>query len=79
MMPTTTSKNIIVALSQLHPLPSNLNSLSIFDFQLEHVFVLDKIMFTQALANAPHLSSGGLSGMVYEHLSGCFMPKDPSS
>jgi hypothetical protein len=36
-------------------------------------------MFTQALAIAPHLSSRGLSGMVYEHLLRCFIPKDPSS
>ncbi len=36
-------------------------------------------MFTQALTTTPHLSSSGLSGMVYEHLSRCFIPKDPSS
>jgi hypothetical protein len=36
-------------------------------------------MFTQALAVAPHLSSNGLSGMVYEHFSKCFIVKDPSS
>jgi len=36
-------------------------------------------LFTQALAIAPHLCSSGLSGMVYEHLLGCFIPKDPSS
>jgi hypothetical protein len=35
-------------------------------------------MFAQALATTAHLSSGGLSKMVYEHLSGCFIPKDPS-
>ncbi len=36
-------------------------------------------MFVQALAIAPHLSLGEFFGMVYEHLSGCFIPKDPSS
>jgi hypothetical protein len=36
-------------------------------------------MFAQALANVPHLSSGELSRMVYEHLSRCFIPKDPCS
>ncbi len=36
-------------------------------------------MFAQALAITPHLSSGGLSRMVYEYLLGRFIPKDPSS
>jgi hypothetical protein len=36
-------------------------------------------LFAQTLAIAPHLSSSGLFGMVYEHLSKCFIPKDPSS
>ncbi len=36
-------------------------------------------LFTQALAFAPHLSSCAFFGMVYEHFSGCFIPKDPSS
>ncbi len=36
-------------------------------------------MFVQALATTPHLSLGGFFGMVYEHLSVCFIPKDPSS
>jgi hypothetical protein len=35
-------------------------------------------MFAQALAIAPHLSSGRFSRMVYEHLSGCLTTKDPS-
>jgi hypothetical protein len=37
-----------------------------------------KILFTQALAIVPHLFLGGLFGMVYEHLSGCFTLDDPS-
>ncbi len=36
-------------------------------------------MFAQALTIAPHLLSGGLYGMVYEHILGCFILKDPSS
>jgi len=36
-------------------------------------------LFAQALTIAPHLFSGGLFGMVYEHLSRCFIPKYPSS
>jgi hypothetical protein len=40
---------------------------------------LDRILFAQTLATTPHLFSSGLFGMVYEHLSGCFIPKDPSS
>jgi hypothetical protein len=39
---------------------------------------MDMILFTQALIDAPHLSLGGLFRMVYEHLSKCFIPKDPS-
>jgi len=42
------------------------------------MFVFIKIIFAQALAITPHLSFGGLSGMVYEHLLGCFILKDPS-
>jgi hypothetical protein len=32
------------------------------------IFVLDKILFTQTLTSTPHLSLGGLSKVVYEHL-----------
>jgi hypothetical protein len=35
-------------------------------------------MFAQALTITPHLSLGGLSGMVYEYFSGCFIPENPS-
>ncbi len=59
--------------------PSNLVPPPIFDFQLEHIFVLNRIMFAQALAYVPHLSSSGISRMVYEHLSRCFIPNHPSS
>jgi hypothetical protein len=40
---------------------------------------MDKILFAQALIIALCLSLGGLFGMVYEHLSRCLIPKDPSS
>jgi hypothetical protein len=43
------------------------------------MFVLDKILFAYALTITPYLFSGGLFGMVYEHLLGCFIPKDTSS
>jgi hypothetical protein len=36
------------------------------------------ILFAQALTIIPYLSSGGLSKMLHEHLSKCFIPKDPS-
>jgi hypothetical protein len=39
---------------------------------------LDKTIFAQALTAAPHLFSSGLFGMVYEHLSKCFILKDLS-
>jgi hypothetical protein len=39
---------------------------------------MDKTLFAQTLAIAPHLSSSGLYGMVYEHLSNYFILKDPS-
>jgi hypothetical protein len=49
-----------------------------FYYQLEHIFVLDRTLFTQALTTTPHLSLGGFFEMVYEHLLGCFIPEDPS-
>ncbi len=39
---------------------------------------MDRTLFTQALTTTPHLSLGGLFGMVYEHLSRCFILEDPS-
>jgi hypothetical protein len=60
------------------PPPLNLVPPPIFNYQPKHNFVLNRIMFAQALTIVPHLSSSGLFGMVYEHLLGCFMPKDPS-
>jgi hypothetical protein len=72
------SKDIIADLHQPHPPPSNLVPPLIFDFKLEHIFVLNKILFAQALTFAPHLLLGGFFGMIYEHISGCFMLKDPS-
>jgi hypothetical protein len=35
-------------------------------------------LFAQVLTNTPHLSSSGIFGMVYEHISGCFILEDPS-
>jgi hypothetical protein len=40
---------------------------------------LDRILFAQAFAIPPHLSSGELFGMVYEHFSRCFILENPSS
>jgi hypothetical protein len=71
-------QDTIVALHELHPLPLDHVPPLIFYYQLEHTFMLDKILFTQTLTTTPHLSLGGLSRMVYEHLLGCFIPKDPS-
>jgi len=79
MTPTVLSNDIIVALRQLHPPPLDLVPPLIFSYQLEHTFVLDKILFAQALAIVLHLSPGGLSRMVYEHFSRCLILEDPSS
>ncbi len=64
-------------LHQLQTPPSDL-VLPSFYHQPKHIFVLNRILFAQALTITPHLFSNGLSRMVYEHLSGCFTPKDPS-
>lgn len=72
------SEDIVVTFCQLHPLPSDFVPPPIFYYQLEHIFVLDRTLFTQTLTIAPHLTLGGLSGMVYEHFLGCFIVKDPS-
>jgi hypothetical protein len=77
MMPTILLEDTIVALCQLHPLPLDLVPPPIFYYQLEHIFVMDKTIFAQNLATTPHLSSGGVFGMVYEHLLRCFIPEDP--
>jgi hypothetical protein len=69
-------KDTVVALRQLHPPPSNLVLPPIFDY---NTFVLYKTLFTQVLGITPYLSSGGFCGMVCEHVSRCFIPKDPSS
>jgi hypothetical protein len=50
----------------------------IFYYQPKHIFVLNKMLFTPALATTPHLFLSGLSRMVYEYLLNCFIPKDPS-
>ncbi len=77
-MLTMSLENIVVALHQLHPPPSNLVLPTIFYYQFKHIFVLDKILFAQVLIIAPHLSSGGLSKIVYEYFLGCFKLQNPS-
>jgi hypothetical protein len=72
-MLTIPLEDIIVALRQLHPPPLNLVPPLIFNYQLEHIFILDRILLT-----IHHLFSGGFFGMVYKHLLRCFIPKDPS-
>ncbi len=62
MMPTFPSQNIVATLCQLHPFPSDLVPPLIFYYKLEHTFVLDRTLFAQALAIAPHLSLGELFG-----------------
>ncbi len=78
-MPIIPSKDTIVALRHLNPLPLNLVLPPIFYYQPKHIFIVDRTLFAQFLAIVPYLFLGGLSGMVYEHLLGCFIPKDPSS
>jgi hypothetical protein len=79
MMLIILSKDTIATLCQLHPFPSYHVPPLICDYQFEHIFVLDRILFTHTLAITPHSCLSGLLKMVYEHLSRCFIPKDPSS
>jgi len=72
-------EDTITTLHKLCPLSLNLILIPIFDYQLEHIFVLDRIFFTQTLATTPCLFSSGLSRMVYEHFWGCLILEDPSS
>jgi hypothetical protein len=65
------------ALCQLQPLPLDHVPPLIFYYQPEHTFVLNRTLFAQALTIAPHLSLGGFFGMVYEHISRCFIPEYP--
>jgi hypothetical protein len=76
--PTIPSKDIVATVRQLHHLPSNHVPPFIFDFVLNHTFVLDRILFAQTLAIVHYLSSGGLFGMVYEHHSSSFILEDAS-
>jgi hypothetical protein len=46
MAPAILSKNIVFALCQLLPLPLNLVPPPIFYYRPEHIFVLDKTLFT---------------------------------
>ncbi len=75
---TIPSDDTFATIRQLHPLLLDLVLLPNFDYQFEHTFVLDRTLFAQALAIAPYLFSGGLSRMVYEHISRCFILEDPS-
>ncbi len=46
MMQAILLEDTIVALSQLHPLPSDHVPPLIFDYQPKHTFVLDRFLFT---------------------------------
>ncbi len=59
MKPTIFSKDTVVALHQLHPPLFDLVPSPIFYYKLEHTFVLDRILFAQALATAPHFFQMG--------------------
>jgi hypothetical protein len=72
MTPIILLEDTIVA---LHPPSINLVLPPIFNYQLIHIFNLDRIMFAQALAITFHLSLGGLFGKVFEHLLGCLIPR----
>jgi len=62
-MPTIPSEGTVATLHQLHPPPSNFVHPPSFRYQPKHTFVLDKTLFTQALAIVPHLFLGGLFGI----------------
>jgi hypothetical protein len=61
------SEHTIIALCQLHSPLSDLVLPPIFDYQPEHTFVMDRILFAKKLAITPHLFLGGVFGVVYEH------------
>jgi hypothetical protein len=44
-----------------------------------HLNLLRSLGPRHVLITTPHLFSNGLFGMVYEHILGCFIPKDSSS
>jgi hypothetical protein len=67
MTPIILSKDMVITLHQLHPLPFDLVFTPILNYKLEHIFVIGRILFAQALATIPHLFLGGLSRMVYKH------------
>jgi hypothetical protein len=79
IMPIIPLEDTVVVIRQQHPLPSNHVPPLSFYFQPNHTFVLNRTLFAQALAIAPHLFLGGPSGMDYEHLSSCFILEDASS
>ncbi len=70
MTPTILSEDTVATLRQLHPFLSNLFFSPIFDNELKHIFVVDKILFAQALTIIFHFFWVGFLG--------CFIPKDPS-
>jgi hypothetical protein len=76
MTPTILSKDIIVALCQLHPLLLVHLFSPMFDYKLEH-FILNRTLFMQVLTIVSYLFFK-LFRMVYEHFSRCFIPKDSS-
>jgi len=45
MMPVIPSENTIASLHQLHPFLSDLVPPPIFYYKLEHIFVMDRILF----------------------------------
>jgi hypothetical protein len=57
MMLAIPSKDTIVTLRKLHPFPSALVLPPIFDYQLEHTFILDRTLFAQSLTISPHFFS----------------------
>jgi hypothetical protein len=60
MMSAIFLEDTIATLCQLHPPPLVLVPPPICGYQPEHIFVLDKTLFAQALPTAPHFFSNGL-------------------
>ncbi len=58
MTPMILLKDIVLVMSQLHPLLLVHVFSFMFDYQLEYTFVLNRTLFVQVLAIAPYLFFG---------------------
>jgi hypothetical protein len=74
--PTPTSFDTTLALTTLHPKSNGYYSLFLENYESNQDFELSLDSFKLAFQRMPHLSTSGLSRMVFEHLWDYFHPKD---